>query len=251
MRFPEGWGPAIAGGTGAILLVLGVVFFRGPVEAHIASVDSFSWNCDSCEHVLNVSRTANWTESWSFTGAMKPNAPALAHGDQVKIETTPHRLVAFTVLNSAGGGERYVTDQEFLPPFGSMTGIVGWGGLILGALLLGIAILSFVRRQAHLDRRLSAQSLVAGSICLVPGLYFFALFSGRLDAADFLGLTFVVWLVAAGTAIVLGIIARRKEHDRLARLMSATGLGLSIALAIGWPAVFLAVLSAGFSAGGG
>lgn len=251
MRLPEGWGPGIAGVAGAVLLVLGVVFFRGPVDAYVASVDSFSWNCDSCEHVLSVSRTANWTESWSFTGAMKPNTPPLARGDQVKIESTPHRLVAFTALNPAGGGERYVTDQEFLPPFGPATGLVGWGSLILGALLLGIAIWSFVRRQAQLDRRLSAQSLVGGLICLAPALYFFALFSGRLDAVDFLGLSFVVWLVAAGTAIVLGIMARRKEHDQVATLMATAGLGLSIGLTVGWPVVFMAVLSAAFSAGGG
>jgi hypothetical protein len=248
---PEGWGPAVAGVAGAILLVLGVVFFRGPVEAYTATVDSFTRPCDSCEPVLSVSRTANWTESWSIAGAMKPNVPNLAPGDQLQIEATPHRIVAFTVLNPAGGGERYVTDQEFLPPFGPLTGVVGWGSLVLGALLLGIAIWSFVRRQAQLGRRLSAQSLVGGLICLVPGLYFFALFSDRLDAVDFLGLTFVVWLVAAGTAIVLGIMARRKEHDQVASLMSGTGIGLSIALTVGWPAVFLAVLSAEISSAGG
>lgn len=242
--------PAIAALAGATALVVGVLVFRGPAEVFTATVDSFDWNCETCEHVLSVSRTANYTESWSFKGAMRPGAPPVGYGDQVRIETTPHALIAVTMLNSTATGDRYTTDREFPPPFGPLTGLVGWGCFIAGIALSAIAAWSFVRRQA-VGRRLSAQSLVAGLLCLAPGIWFFAERIGRFDAEDYLYLTFLVWVVAAGTAIVLGILALRREHDRIARGMAATGLGLSIVLSVGWPVAFFALLSAEISSAGG
>jgi hypothetical protein len=119
-----------------------------------------------------------------------------------------------------------------------LTGLIGVGCFILGLLLIGTAVWSFLRQQASLDRTLSSISLVAGLLCLAPGLWFLA--GGPITQQSYepLTLTFLVWLVAAGIAIVVGILARLREHDQIARRMAATGLGLSIALTVGWPLAF-------------
>lgn len=119
-----------------------------------------------------------------------------------------------------------------------LTGGIGSGFFILGLLLIGLAAWSFLRQQASLDRTLSSVSLVGGLLCLALGLWFLWFFS-RLNPESPLILSFLIWLVAAGIAIVVGILAWRREHDPIARRMAATGLGLSIALTVGWPfAVF-------------
>jgi len=139
------------------------------------------------------------------------------------------KLIRWTALAGVAGAVLLVLGVLF-------TGVIGSGCFILGLLLIGIAVWSFLRRQASLGRTRSSVALVGGLLCLAPGLWFFALLSGR--SAD--PLTFLVWLVAASIAIVVGILARRREHDQSARRMAATGLGLSIALTVGWPLAFFA-----------
>ena len=139
------------------------------------------------------------------------------------------KLIRWTALAGFAGAVVLVLGVLF-------TGLIGLGCFILGLLLIGIAAWSFLRRQASLGRMLSSVTLVGGLLCLAPALWFFALLSGR--GGD--PLTLLVWLVAAGIAIIVGILARRREHDPIARRMAATGLGLSIALTAGWPLGFFA-----------
>src|SRR5438034_9581665 len=58
-----------------------------------------------------------------------------------------------------------------------LTGVIGSGCFILGLLLLGIAVWSFLRRQASLGRTLSSVRLAGGLLCLAPGLWFLWFFS--------------------------------------------------------------------------
>ena len=143
------------------------------------------------------------------------------------------KLIRWTALAGVAGAVLLVSGVL-------LTGLIGLGSFILGLLLIGIAVWSFLRRQASLDRTLSSISLVGGLLCLAPGLWFLAGGPITQQIYEPLTLTFVVWLVAAGIAIVVGILARQREHDQIARRMAATGLGLSIALTVGWPLAFLA-----------
>jgi len=152
------------------------------------------------------------------------------------------KLIRWTALAGIAGIVLLVLGVLF-------TGLIALGCFLLGILLIGIAVWSFLRRQASLGRTLSSVSLVGGLLCLAPGLWFLWFFS-RLNPDSALILSFLIWLVSAGIAIVVGILAWRREHDPIARRMAATGLGLSIALTAGWPfAVFALAVWVGENGG--